>query len=145
MNRSVLWGLLGALILVGGTVLLVAGAESFGDCYWGNFSASALQRASLDTGEAATTLFDSAAGVRQPYGIALDLADDSVYWANYGDSKIMRSSIDGTRAAETLFSGTPFNGLNKPYGVALDLTNNRVYWASHLGACIQCGSMDGAG
>src|SRR4029077_17530164 len=121
MRPLLTWAAL-LLVLVTG-----AGRETQADViYWTEtFGGPEIARANAD-GTGHQTLVT---GLKQPTGIALDVAGGKMYWADLGGvnpgelGDIRRANLDGG-GQETLASGM------RPIGIALDVAGGKMYWTS---------------
>ena len=77
-------------------------------------------------------------GLRNPYGIALDVSAGKMYWTDYGTSKVQRANLDGSNVEDLV------TGLDEPIGIALDASVGKMYWAGHGTGKIQRANLDGS-
>jgi DNA-binding beta-propeller fold protein YncE len=116
-------------LLTSATLLLVlvtgAGREAQASAIYWTESGGAISDANADGTGRQTVV----TGLKQPAGIALDLAGGMMYWADFGGGTagelgdIRRASLNGT-GQETLVSGM------RPLGIALDIADGKMYWTT---------------
>jgi len=109
-----------AFTFLAALVLLATGSEvAWPDqMYWTDSGTDTIRRANLD-GTGLQVLLSTG---MQPWGIALDVAQDSMYWAEYGTGRIRRANLDGTGAVNLLIDQPNVSGL------VLDLAAGKMYW-----------------
>ena len=105
--------------------------------YWTEVSSDDIKRASLD-GSNVQTLISS--GLSDPYGIALDVANDKMYWVEYYYDELQRADLDGSNIQSII--GT---SLNDPTDIALDIENGKMYWPERVNGNISRANLDGSG
>ncbi|MGC6467196.1 MAG: hypothetical protein ACON5N_16580 [Akkermansiaceae bacterium] len=104
--------------------------------FWTDKDLGRIETADLDGGNRTVVL----AGLVDPRGIAIDVANDHIYWASHSSSgAIYRMTCEGT--ALEIFVGS----LNEPADLELDLENRMIYWAAEGGNSIQRASLDDPG
>jgi DNA-binding beta-propeller fold protein YncE len=142
--RRAVAALLGAALVLLGAAPTALGA---GTIYWANYfgddSSPWGQISFADlTGVAGTDLSTGGATVRQPIGVAVDLAGGRIYWANSGANKISYARLDGSGGGDLPTTGAT---VSIPQGVALDIVAGRIYWANSLANRISYARLDGSG
>ena len=80
-------------------------------------------------------------GVREPYGIAVDVSAGKMYWANNGADKIQRADLDGSNVQDLV---TGLGSPNSPTGIALDTSAGKMYWTNIGTDKIQRADLDGS-
>ena len=78
-------------------------------------------------------------GLKEPFGLALDLGGGKIYWSDWGTDRIQRSNLDGSEIEDLVATG-----LNEPYGLALDLGEGKIYWTDWGSDRIQRAHLDGS-
>jgi len=106
-----------------------------GHIYYTDFDAGTVSRVNMD----GSGQIDLVAGLNQPVGNGLDLANGKVYWSDgsAGDS-IRRANLDGS-GAEVLVSG-----ISAPQDIAVDPLNAKFFWAGAWDQNVRRADLDGA-
>ena len=102
--------------------------------YWVDWGTNKIQRANLN----GTNVQDLVTGLRDPEGIALDVAGGKMYWTDNGTNKIQRSNLDGSHIEDLVTSG-----LTYPEDIALDVAGGKIYWTDAGTEKIQRANLNG--
>jgi sugar lactone lactonase YvrE len=104
--------------------------------YWTQYTVNVIRRAPT-SGSPMETLIST--GLRNPFGVALDLMEGKMYIADGNTPAIKRANLDGS-AVETLVS----SGLGRPIGIAVDHNGGKVYWTDELNGTVKRANLDGS-
>ncbi len=104
--------------------------------YWTDMGTNKIQRANLD-GSRVEDLVTT--GLRNPFGLALDVAGGKMYWTDMGTDKIQRANLDGSRVEDLVITG-----VDNPRGLALDVAGGKMYWTDTGTDKIQRANLDGS-
>ena len=102
--------------------------------YWTDSGTDRIQRANLD----GSGVEDLVTGLRNPSGLALDVAAGKLYWSDGGTDKIQRSNLNGSEVEDLVTTG-----LRHPSGLALDAAAGKLYWADYGTDKIQRANLNG--
>lgn len=112
--------------------------------YWVNSPSSfaddntaAIMRANLD-GTNIEKLVDYPV-TENPFGLALDVANNKLYWTDTGDDAIFQADLDGGNVSKIID-----NGLSAPVGITIDFQNSKLYWCDWSTKKIQRADLDGS-
>lgn len=90
-------------------------------------------------GEAATEVIYRGEELGNPYGVAIDIANDQIYWTDTGGF-IAKAALDGSGTIDTLYSTE--NGVTTPVYLSIDFVNETLLWTDQNN--ILKGSLDGS-
>ena len=102
--------------------------------YWTEWVGGKIRRADLD----GSNVEDLVAGLKQPVGIALDVAGSKMYWTDMNTDKIRRADLDGSNVEDLV------TGLGAPAGIALDVAGGKIYWTEWGTKKIRCADLNGS-
>ena len=105
--------------------------------YWTDKDTAKIQRLNMATARI-ETLLTSADGLREPRGLALDLAHEKMIWTDGIAGTIHQTNLDGTDD-QVLVSGQIF-----PTDLALDAVRGKMYWSETGTSTIHRANMDGS-
>ena len=74
-----------------------------------------------------------------PFGLALDVANNKLYWTDSGEDAIFQADLDGGNVSKIID-----NGLSAPVGITIDLQNSKLYWCDWSTKKIQRADLDGS-
>lgn len=105
--------------------------------YWADKDTAKIQRLNMKT-KHVETLLTSADGLREPRGLALDLANERMFWTDGTTGTIHQANLDGTDD-QILVSDQVF-----PTDLAIDLTHEKMFWSETGTSQIHCANLDGS-
>jgi len=105
--------------------------------YWADKDTAKIQRLNMKTGHI-DTLLTSADGLREPRGLALDLAHERMFWTDGTTGTIHQTNLDGTDD-QRLITGQSF-----PTDLALDLARGKMIWSETGTSQIHRANLDGS-
>ncbi len=108
---------------------------------WAGEGTNSISRANLD-GTGGVNLGNLGGTLNNPWGIALDVANNKMYVANHDNDTIVRANLDGAGGVSL---GNLNGTLNRSAGIALDLGNNKMYVANIQGNAVSRANLDGTG
>ena len=129
--------LFGKVVLAAALSLAPAAADA-ATVYFSDKDAARIYR--LEPGKPAEVLLDSADGLIDPRGVAVDVGAGKLYWADNGTRTIRTANLDGS-GAQTIIS----TGLLGPSDIELDLAHGHLYWADRDNNQIARSNLDGSG
>lgn len=105
--------------------------------YWADKDTAKIQRLNMETGHV-EALLTSADGLRQPRGLALDLANERMFWTDGTTGSIHQTGLDGS-GDQIVITGQIF-----PTDLALDLANGKMIWSETGTSRIHRANLDGS-
>jgi sugar lactone lactonase YvrE len=119
-------------------LMLVARTVPAAPVYFSDKDGAKIYR--VTPGQPAQLVLDSADGLVDPRGVALDLGAGKMYRADNGTRSIRRANLDGSGAEDLITSG-----LLGPSDIELDLAHGHLYWADRDRNQIARSNLDGSG
>ncbi len=105
--------------------------------YWADKDTAKIQRLNMETRHI-ETLLTSAEGLREPRGLAIDLAYERMFWTDGVTGTIHQANLDGTED-QIIITGQSF-----PTDFALDLVNGKMVWSETGTSQIHRANLDGS-
>jgi len=105
--------------------------------YWADKDTAKIQYLNMETGHI-ETLLTSAEGLREPRGLAIDLAHERLFWTDGTTGTIHQTNLDGTDD-QILILDQSF-----PTDLALDGVNGKMVWSETGTSQIHRANLDGS-